>query len=832
MPKSLNVLPTRLSERGELTFPAIPLYRYQNPLADELQQRGQQSLVSVLRHMLLIREFETLLNSLRSKGEYRDVSCVYRGPAHLSVGQEAAAVGTALALTPDDHIFGNHRSHGDFLAKGLAAIEQSSENQLGEIMQAHADGRLLRAVQQQSAAGASVRELAERFLLFGFLSEILMKSTGFNGGMGGSMHAFFLPFGAYPNNAIVGGSAGIATGSGLHKHGSESISVSISGDGSTGCGQVFEAMNFAGMSQYHELWDEQQNGGLPVLFLFNNNFYAMGGQTIGETMAWDRLSRIAGGMMPDAMHAETVDGTNPLAVAEAVSRQRQRLLAGDGPALLDIECYRQSGHSTSDANAYRSRDEIKAWAEHDAIARYAETLQAADLVSTGEVELMHAEVAENLTQVLRLTTDAEHAPAVDIHAQPTLIGELMFNHGSNTAAERQYVSVGENAAQLSVEDSRCTRVRQNRKKSRSGEDADGKPLSPMRAITLRDALFEAVLHHMLLDDSLLIYGEECREWGGAFGVYRGLSDVFPHSRVFNSPISEATIVATAVGYAMEGGRALVELMYADFIGRAGDEIFNQLSKWQAMSNGALSLPVVLRCSVGSKYGAQHSQDWTSLVAHIPGLKVVYPATPYDAKGLLSAALASNDPVVCFESQRLYDRTELHYDGGVPESYYEIELGKPAVKRGGSDLTLLTIGPCLYPALEAAEWLQQNAVEAEVIDARSLVPFDYEMVLDSVQRTGHIMIISEACERGSFAMTLASTITRLAFKHLQQAPRVLGAPNWIVPGAEMEDTYFVSAQDIIDVVASEWELVNAEGFGTELGPRMRASDIARLSRDGI
>ena len=249
-------------------------------------------------------------------------------------------------------------------------------------------------------------------------------------------------------------------------------------------------------------------------------------------------------------------------------------------------------------------------------------------------------------------------------------------------------------------------------------------------------------------------------------------------------------MATAVGYAMEGGRALVELMYADFIGRAGDEIFNQLSKWQAMSNGELSLPVVLRCSVGSKYGAQHSQDWTSLVAHIPGLKVVYPATPYDAKGLLSAALASNDPVVCFESQRLYDRTELHYEGGVPESYYEIELGKPAVKRGGTDLTLLTIGPCLYPALEAAEWLQQNAVEAEVIDARSLVPFDYEMVLDSVQRTGHIMIISEACERGSFAMTLASTITRLAFKHLQQAPRVLGAPNWIVPGAEMEDTYFV------------------------------------------
>ena len=149
----------------------------------------------------------------------------------------------------------------------------------------------------------------------------------------------------------------------------------------------------------------------------------------------------------------------------------------------------------------------------------------------------------------------------------------------------------------------------------------------MRAITFRDALFEAILHHFLHDPSLVAYGEECREWGGAFGVYRGLSDILPYNRLFNSPISEAAIVATAIGYAIEGGRSLVELMYTDFIGRAGDEIFNQLAKWQSMSAGALKLPVVLRSSIGSKYGAQHSQDWTGLVAHIPGLKVVYPATP-------------------------------------------------------------------------------------------------------------------------------------------------------------------------------------------------------------
>ena len=224
----------------------------------------------------------------------------------------------------------------------------------------------------------------------------------------------------------------------------------------------------------------------------------------------------------------------------------------------------------------------------------------------------------------------------------------------------------------------------------------------MRAITLRDALFEPVLHHMVHDESLIAYGEECREWGGAFGVYRGLSDILPYERLFNSPISEAAIVATAVGHALEGGRSLVELMYGDFIGRAGDEIFNQMAKWHSMSAGILKLPVVLRCSVGSKYGAQHSQDWTALCAHIPGLKVLYPATPYDAKGLMASALSSNDPVVFFESQRHYDVTEQFHAEGVPADYYRIPMGEPDVKRVGTDLTVLTIGPSLYPAVAAAQ----------------------------------------------------------------------------------------------------------------------------------
>jgi 2-oxoisovalerate dehydrogenase E1 component len=326
----------------------------------------------------------------------------------------------------------------------------------------------------------------------------------------------------------------------------------------------------------------------------------------------------------------------------------------------------------------------------------------------------------------------------------------------------------------------------------------------MRAITYRDGLFEAILHHMLHDERLIAYGEECREWGGAFGVYRGLSDILPYERLFNSPISEAAIVATAVGHAMEGGRSLIELMYGDFIGRAGDEIFNQMAKWQAMSAGILKLPVVLRCSVGSKYGAQHSQDWTALVAHMPGLKVLYPATPYDAKGLMASALASEDPVVFFESQRLYDTVETFQPDGVPQDYYRIPMGEPDVKREGRHATVLTIGPSLYPALAAAQELEEaNGLSLEVIDARSLVPFNYDPVVRSIAKTGHLLVVTEASERGSFAMTLAANLTRFAFGQLKSAPRVLGSPNWIVPGAEMETTYFPQAHDIIEIVTSQF-----------------------------
>ncbi|MCY4525270.1 MAG: hypothetical protein OXB89_01560, partial [Anaerolineaceae bacterium] len=257
---------------------------------------------------------------------------------------------------------------------------------------------------------------------------------------------------------------------------------------------------------------------------------------------------------------------------------------------------------------------------------------------------------------------------------------------------------------------------------------------------------------------------------------------------------------TAVGYALSGGRVVAELMYCDFMGRAGDEIFNQMAKWQAMSAGLLQMPLVLRVSVGMKYGAQHSQDWSSLVAHVPGLQVMFPATPHDAKGMLSLALQGSDPVVFFESQRLYTLTETLEPGGVPVEDYQLPLGEPALRRAGDDLTILSVGATLYRALEAAEQLQQrHDLAAEVIDARFINPLNYGPILESVTRTGRVVLVSDACERGSFLHTMAANITQLAFDALDGPPAVVGARNWITPPAELEALFFPQADWILDTI---------------------------------
>jgi 2-oxoisovalerate dehydrogenase E1 component len=373
------------------------------------------------------------------------------------------------------------------------------------------------------------------------------------------------------------------------------------------------------------------------------------------------------------------------------------------------------------------------------------------------------------------------------------------------------------------------RVQAIARRARYAFDADGKPLPKNKVYQFRDGIFEALLYHFKTDPTLAAWGEENRDWGGAFAVYRGLTEALPYPRLFNSSISEGAIVGSGVGYALSGGRAVVELMYCDFLGRAGDEIFNQASKWQAMSAGVLKMPLVIRVSIGNKYGAQHSQDWSALVAHIPGLKVYFPATPYDAKGMMHLALSGTDPVVFLESQLLYDIGEQFEKDGVPQGYYELPEGKPAVRKPGKDLTIATYGATLYRALEAARILEEKyGISTEVMDLRFLAPFDYEPLVESVRKTGRLVLASDAVERGSFLHTIASNVQTLAFDWLDAPVAVVGSRNWITPAAEMESIYFPQPQWIIDTVHER--VLPLPGHTPS--SVQTAQDIARRYRAGV
>ncbi len=819
MPKVQIIDPQEVRKPGLVEFNPIPVNQYQKSVKDERVHFSDEEFIAIYHDMVLIREFETMLNLIKTKGEYNGTPYNHPGPAHLSIGQESAAVGMAWTLTVDDFIFGSHRSHGEILAKGMSAIHKLDDNQLTAIMESFFDGAVYEIVKKDF--NGSVKELAKRFLVYGTLAEIFARKTGFNSGLGGSMHAFFTPFGVYPNNAIVGGSGDIAVGAALYKkvNRKPGLVVANIGDASMACGPVWEGINFAAMDQFRELWDGEMQGGLPVIINIMNNQYGMGGQTAGETMGYGIAARIGAGVNGDQMHAERVDGYNPLAVIDAYKRKRKVIEEKRGPVLLDVLTYRYSGHSPSDASSYRTKEEVEAWEAQDCIRSYGDQLLEAGVATKEALDEMSDEIRKLVYEMFLKSIDDKLSPRMD---NADVIGEMMFSNGSVD-------SFSDATPDVLMPMENNPRVKKIANKERFAFDKDGKPFSKMKQYQLRDGLFEAIIDRFYKDASLIAYGEENRDWGGAFAVYGGLTEALPYHRLFNSPIAEASIVGTAIGYAMCGGRVIPEIMYCDFIGRAGDEIFNQLPKWQAMSGNVLKMPVVVRVSVGSKYGAQHSQDWTSLVAHIPGIKVCFPVTPYDAKGLMNAALQGTDPVIFFESQRIYDIGEQFHQGGVPEGYYEIPLGEPDVKKEGSDITFLTVGHTLYPALKAAKELEEkHGMSAEVIDARTLVPFNYEKVIASVKKTGRIIVAGDATARGSFLNDLAANIGQLAFDWLDAPVCVLGSRNWITPAHELEEAFFPQPGWFLDMIHERIQPLN----GYIPGENFTGGEMIKRAKKGI
>lgn len=335
----------------------------------------------------------------------------------------------------------------------------------------------------------------------------------------------------------------------------------------------------------------------------------------------------------------------------------------------------------------------------------------------------------------------------------------------------------------------------------------------MRQLTIVEALREAMHEEMARDENVIILGEDVgveNGFGGAFTVTLGLSEQFGHERVIDTPISEAGYAGLAIGAALVGMRPIIDLQYADFVYCMMDQIVNEAAKLPYMSGGQVRVPIVVRLPVGATArGAQHSQTPEATFMHVPGLKVVAPSTAYDAKGLLKSAIRDDDPVIFLEHKLLYgfkgtrvEKGALSPIGEVPEEEYTIPLGRAAVRRSGGDVTIVATLLMVYRALEAAERLAAEGIEAEVIDLRSLAPLDAETVLGSVARTGHLLLVDEDHRTCGWTAELAALAVERAFGQLKQPVRRVTPPDTPTPFTPALERLWVPSADAIFDAALE------------------------------
>ncbi|MCC6213801.1 MAG: hypothetical protein IT376_02960 [Polyangiaceae bacterium] len=636
---------------------------------------------AMLRRMHLVRAFEEKLAELNSRGE------IPTEAIHLSIGQEAVAVGACFALRPDDYMATTHRGHGHMLAKGAPVA--------------------------------------------GMMAEILARESGLCGGKGGSMHVTDASVGALGANGIVGASPLLAAGAAhaIRLRGGSQVAVAFFGDGATNQGMFHEALNFAAVLE------------LPAVFVLENNGYGEFTPVAGHTRAPSLAARASSYGMP----AVTCDGNDVHAVHAAVTGAVERARGGGGPTLVVCDTYRWHGHMEGDAADYRPAGELEAWKARCPLQRLHAALP----------DLAYAELrAEARAQVDSAVTAALAS------AEPPVasVGTHVFTPDPPELWEPRATPSGG------------------------------------REITCSAALREALRQEMERDPRVYLLGEDVTR-GGYFAVTTGLVEGLGRDRVVDTPISEYAIVGSAVGAALAGARPIAEILFSDFLTCCLDPIVNNAAKLRYMSGGQVSVPLVVRTPGGSGLGmaAQHSQSFEALLAGIPGLIVVAPATPADAKGLLTAAIRSNNPVLFFENKLLYAAT-----GAVPEGEYVVPLGVARVARVGRDVTIVAVGGALLEAEEAARELAREGIEAEIVDPRTLAPLDFPAIARSVRKTGRLVTVEDAPLAHGFGSEVVARVVETSFGALRAAPRRVGGAAVPIPyAASLEALCTPSVQAVIE-----------------------------------
>jgi pyruvate/2-oxoglutarate/acetoin dehydrogenase E1 component/TPP-dependent pyruvate/acetoin dehydrogenase alpha subunit len=579
------------------------------------------------------------------------------------------------------------------------------------------------------------------------MAELCGRETGYCLGRGGSMHIADVEHGNLGATGIVGGNIPVATGAGLAQQmlGSGRVVLCFFGDGATSTGNFHESLNMAG------LWK------LPVVYVVENNLYGMSVPIDKAAAKVNLADRACAYDMPGT----TVDGMDTLAVRAAVQQGVERARRGEGPSLIQCDTYRWYGHSRSDPRKYRSKEEEAEWKGRDPIPRFASWLVSNGVCTQAEVAAIEARVDQEIKTATELALKAAFPSPADL-------AEFVYAPSGWTEAE-------------------YARERDLRALVRNGG-------SRSRKIPYWQAVRDALREEMLRDPSVFVMGEDVGLYGGAYGATRGLFEEFGAERVRDTPISEATIGGAAVGAAMAGMRPVAEIMYVDFTPLAMDQIANQGAKNRYMFGGKTIVPMVIRTEGGAGrcIAAHHSQSLEALWTHFPGIYVVMPSTPYDAKGLLKASIRDDNPVMFIEHKMLYG-----VEGIVPEEDYIIPFGVADVKREGKDVTVITYSRMVHRCLEAAEKLASEGIGVEVIDLRTLKPLDMETVAASVKKTGRVVGVAEGYRTGSFISELAMSIQEEVFDWLDAPVVRVAAADVPVPMAEtLEDAAIPNVGAII------------------------------------
>jgi len=523
----------------------------------------------------------------------------------------------------------------------------------------------------------------------------------------------------------------VATGVGLkfRMEGVPQVVMSFCGDGATAHGSFHEGVNFAAARR------------LPVVFVVENNQWALSTPVRKHTA----LERLADRALGYGIPGVQVDGNDVLAVYEAAREAVERARRGEGPTLIEAVTMRMEGHSITDPAHYVPREMLETWREKDPIARFRRFLMEQGVLDETADAQLRAEILAEIEDAVAFAEASSMLP-------PEAALEDVF------AVSRP----GSTDVALS---------------SRPLSSTTG---NRSRVISYRAAIREALWEAMRADRRVFILGEDV-EYGGVYGITKGFLEEFGPQRVIDTPIAEAAIVGAATGAALFGLRPVAEIQFADFIAPAMDVLVNMTAKYHYRTRWPV--PLVIRTPAGrileahGSTGPFHSQTPEAWFAHAPGLKVVVPATPADAKGLLLAAIEDPNPVLFFEQKALYNLR-----GEVPEGYYTLPLGEAVVRRAGNDLSIIAYGAMVQEALQAAESLAAEGLEAEVVDLRTLVPLDREAVLATVRKTGKVLIVHEANRTAGFGAELAALITEAAFEWLDGPVVRVTAPDTPTPSA--------------------------------------------------